>query len=250
VVAGGSFDIAAASNETVTFTGGTGSLFLNDPEGFSGQIEGFTGTAPDAAHSDTIDLVGINYNSGQFAETYNSASGLLTVTDGTNTANITFDNFDAKLDFASDGNGGTLITDPPASGSSGAAASTPTDDWGMKFVDDKVDHDTKFSMYQPNEAGGADGPKGVLVSAHSGNDTFAFHHELGTENATFSSHGDGNDLANYHDVHLAQELATLVTPDPNHEAILQLIHNDALEQSGISSAQTQHAIFASHVLLH
>ena len=33
------------------------------------------------------------------------------MTDGTNAANITFDNFDATFDFASDGNGGTLITD-------------------------------------------------------------------------------------------------------------------------------------------
>ena len=113
IAAGASLDISAPSNETVTFNGGTGSLVLNDPEGFSGQIIGFTGTAPDAAHSDTIDLVSINYNSGQFAETYNSATGMLRVSDGTNTASITFDDSNATFDFASDGNGGTLITDPP-----------------------------------------------------------------------------------------------------------------------------------------
>ena len=113
IVNGGSLDISAPSDDTVTFTGATGSLVLNQPESFTGQIIGFTGTAPDAAHSDTIDLVGINYGSSQFAELYNSVTGLLTVTDGTNSASITFDDFNATLDFASDGNGGTLITDPP-----------------------------------------------------------------------------------------------------------------------------------------
>ncbi len=110
---GASATISASSSATVTFTGGTGSLVLNDPDGFTGQIIGFTGTAPDAAHSDTIDLVGIDYNSPNFTESYNSSTGLLTVTDGTNNASIAFDNFNATLDFASDGNGGTLITDPP-----------------------------------------------------------------------------------------------------------------------------------------
>ncbi len=62
IAAGASLDISGPSNETVTFTGGTGSLVLNQPESFSGQIVGFTGTAPDAAHSDTIDLVGIDYD--------------------------------------------------------------------------------------------------------------------------------------------------------------------------------------------
>ena len=118
IAAGASLDISAPSNETVKFDGGTGALVLNDPESFTGQIVGFTGTAPDAAHSDTIDLVGINYNSSGFAETYNSATGLLTVTDGTNSASITFDDFNATLDFASDSDGGTLITDPPATSSS------------------------------------------------------------------------------------------------------------------------------------
>jgi probable HAF family extracellular repeat protein len=120
--------IGTSSSETVTFTGGTGSLVLNDPESFTGQIVGFTGTAPDAAHSDTIDLVGINYDSPNFSEAYNAQTGLLTVSDGSNTANLTFDNFNATLDFASDGDGGTLITDPPAAGAASdtSALSTTT----------------------------------------------------------------------------------------------------------------------------
>jgi hypothetical protein len=116
-----SLDISTQSNETVSFAGATGSLVLEQPESFTGQIVGFAGTAPDAAHSDTVDLVGINYDSSKFAESFNSSTGLLTVTDGVNTASFTFDNFNGTLAFSSDGNGGTLITDPPT------AASTQTD---------------------------------------------------------------------------------------------------------------------------
>ena len=106
-------DINAPSSETVTFNGGTGSLVLDQPSTFDGQISGFTGTASDPTHSDTIDLVGINYDSAHFSETYNTSSGVLTVSDGSTTTSLTFDNFNATFDFASDGNGGTLIYDPP-----------------------------------------------------------------------------------------------------------------------------------------
>ena len=111
---GATLDINAPSSEAVTFNGGTGSLVIDQPSTFHGQISGFTGTTPDPSHSDTIDLVGINYNSAQFSETYNTSSGVLTVSDGSKTASLTFDNFNATFVFASDGNGGTLIYDPPA----------------------------------------------------------------------------------------------------------------------------------------
>ena len=114
IAAGGNLDITSASNEIVTFAAAIGMLVLDNPESFAGQIVGFTGTAPDAAHSDVIDLVGINYDLSSFAETYNSTTGVLTITDGTHSASITFDSFNATLDFTSDGNGGTDIFDPPA----------------------------------------------------------------------------------------------------------------------------------------
>ena len=114
----------APSSMNVAFNNGAvtktyGELVLGDAAGFSGEISGFTGTAPDVAHSDSIDLVGINYNSSAFSETYNSSCGLLTVTDGTHVVSLTFLNFDGTFDFVSDGHGGTLITDPPASTFSG-----------------------------------------------------------------------------------------------------------------------------------
>jgi hypothetical protein len=127
IAAGERLDVwgLVGDTSTVTFAAGTGELKLDNPAGFSGHIAGFTGTQADAMHSDVIDLVGIDYNSGQFAETYDAASGKFTVTDGTNNASFTFDNFspNATFSFASDGNGGTLILDPPAPAAATASGS-------------------------------------------------------------------------------------------------------------------------------
>ena len=62
IIAGGTLIFDAPSNMNVTFNNGAGTptygeLVLGHASDFSGQISGFTGTAPDAAHSDAIDLV-------------------------------------------------------------------------------------------------------------------------------------------------------------------------------------------------
>jgi hypothetical protein len=205
IAAGGSLTISAASNETVNFTGSTGALVLDQPGNFTGHISGFTGTAPDAAHSDTIDLAGINYDSAHFAETYNASTGVLSVTDGTDSAQLNFDNFNATLDFASDGKGGTLITDPPATASSGA--STEAASGGVLTVMDgsnatasahillssllntlTADQGNATTIDTPIAFGGDHtvGPTPAAVSplasasfGSNGNDSFAFHPTLG-----------------------------------------------------------------------
>ncbi len=240
---GASLDIAAPSNENVTFTGGIGSLILNDPAGFTGQIVGFTGTAPDAAHSDTVDLVGIDFNSAHFADTYSSSVGLLTVTDGTHTADITFDDFNATLDFASDGNGGTLITDPPSSNSSGNAAGAPADA-GMKFGNDSID---LGGSGPANQSGDSDGAKPSLVLQHNGNDTFVFNHELGAETGA-NAQADAYELGDHADVQLAQQLASLITPDPHAQAVFEHIHNDIVAPSEPTPAQILHLTQTAHLL--
>ena len=54
---GGTLYVATPSSDTIHFAGGTGQLVLADPTHFHGVITGFSGTAPDAAHSDVIDVV-------------------------------------------------------------------------------------------------------------------------------------------------------------------------------------------------
>ena len=247
IAAGASLDIGTASSETVTFTGGTGSLVLADPEAFSGQIVGFTGTAPDAANSDTIDLVGINYDSPNFAETYNATTGLLTVTDGTNSASMTFDNFNATLDFASDGDGGTLITDPPATGSSGATANASLD-WGMKFDGDSIDLGVGQFQDHFDAANALDGQKPVWVS---GDDNFIFHANLGAENnGSLNQNVIAQELQNHPNVGSAQQLTALVTPEAHHVAFIDLVHNDSFMLPSAANMAPWHHMLAGAFHLH
>jgi hypothetical protein len=99
-----------SAGQTITFADATGRLTLNAPASFSGTIAGFTGTDP--AHSDAIILTGIDFNSSQFASSYNSATGVLSVTDGVEIATLKFTGFTGTFAF-SDLFGDTLITDPP-----------------------------------------------------------------------------------------------------------------------------------------
>ncbi|SDP50916.1 Ig-like domain-containing protein [Afipia sp. GAS231] len=125
------FGGSVASGTTVTFDGGTGELKLDNPGGFNGTIVGFHGTAPDAADSDVIDLAGIDYNAGPGHFTQSYAGGVLTVSDGTHTAHLTFSNFSDTFVFATDGHGGTLVFDPPATS---AAVPTAATELGNNFA--------------------------------------------------------------------------------------------------------------------
>jgi len=128
IIAGGTLAFDAQSNVNVTFDNGTGSptygeLVLGDAFHFSGEISGFTGTAPDTAHSDAIDLTDIAFNSNTTFTFQDNAGtdtgGTLTILEsGKAVDSITFANGDyttASFTFSSDGSGGTLITDPPTS---------------------------------------------------------------------------------------------------------------------------------------
>jgi hypothetical protein len=156
---GGSQDLPGASTDMVLFTnetGDTGSLILGDASGFTGEIAGFTGTSADVSDSDVIDLTGISYDpGGGFSETYDPTTGLLTVTDGTNTATLTFVDFTGTFSFASDGVLGTNIFDP----STGSAAdpsvlsTTTTDgaDGSLTFADSHSS-DTLSASFTPDGA--------------------------------------------------------------------------------------------------
>ncbi len=212
---GTTLDICAASTATVSFTNGDGKptygeLVLGDAVDFTGQISGFAGTAPDTAHSDAIDLEGINYNSSGFSETYGAAKGLLTVSDGSHSASFTFDNFDGTLSFASDGTGGTLVTDPPTTGSSSASVSIS-------------------------------GP---------GNDTFLFHSGMGAETlANFNPRADTIELDHFANVQNVQELASLISNDGHGGAFIQLEHSVSIDIPGVTASYLQ-AHLQSLVHLH
>jgi hypothetical protein len=140
----------------VHFAGGTGALVIDNAQDFGGSIYGFTGTAPDAAHSDLIDLTNINYNA-SFHESYDSGTGQLTLTDGTTSAELTFVGFTGSFVFESDNNGGTIILDPPASASPAAAAGTPApvaaaNGHGFVFNFGNAGHETWTNSHPANDA--------------------------------------------------------------------------------------------------
>jgi hypothetical protein len=113
VGAGGTLELASADSASVTFNSSTGMLRLDSPSTFSGLINNFAGNGTPSG-SDQIDLKGINFNS--VHDTY--SNGVLTVTDGTNSAALDFNGSYtlANFKFASDSGGGTVVYDPPVSG--------------------------------------------------------------------------------------------------------------------------------------
>ena len=100
------------SNESVAFLSkSTGELVLDQAPSFSGSISGLGTTQ-------SIDLTDINFAAGvkisYSSNNRNNTSGVLTVTDGTNTAHLQLAGTYTLANFkvASDGAGGTLLTDP------------------------------------------------------------------------------------------------------------------------------------------
>src|SRR5262249_28553966 len=94
--------------QSVTFEGPTGVLKLHDAVAFTGQISGLTG-------SDALDLADISYGANTTASYLgNTQGGILTVSDGTHTANINLvgNYLSSNWDLSSDGNGGTIVVDP------------------------------------------------------------------------------------------------------------------------------------------
>ena len=116
IAANATLELAAADSASVTFAASTGTLKLDQPSTFSGEIFNFSGDGT-LSGSDQIDLKGIDYNTLQ--DSY--ANGVLTVTDGsgdTAKLNLNGSYVLANFAFANDGNGGTIVYDPPVSSAS------------------------------------------------------------------------------------------------------------------------------------
>jgi hypothetical protein len=112
-IGGGTADFGSTFTENVTFTSTTGVLELAKATAYAGTITGFSKTG-----TTSLDLLDIGFTSGVTKATYSgtTASGVLTVTDGTHTAKIHFaGNYTASAwTVSSDGHGGTKVVDPTA----------------------------------------------------------------------------------------------------------------------------------------
>ena len=111
----------AGSSEFGFATSVGGTLQLDDSQHFGGTISGFG--VPGG-----IDLRDIAFGSGTtLGYAGDASSGTLTVSDGTHTATLNLLGQYAAGNFTlhSDGNGGTLVTDPPLAGLAGNPYLTP-----------------------------------------------------------------------------------------------------------------------------
>jgi hypothetical protein len=123
---------------------------------------------------------------------------------------MTFDNFDGTFSFASDGNVGTLITDPPATSSCNRSVSVG-------------------------------GP---------GNDSFVFHPGIGADTIfNFNPQADTFELDHFANVQNIQQLAALITTDVHGDAVIELGHSDSITIPGVTASYLQ-AHLQSLVHLH
>jgi hypothetical protein len=107
--AGATLELTSTYPGTVTFASTTGTLKLDNSTSFAGTVAGMAG-------SDTLDLADINFATiGTPSFSGTSTAGVLTVTDGSHTANIALlgSYIASTFTVSSDGHGGTFVGDPP-----------------------------------------------------------------------------------------------------------------------------------------
>jgi autotransporter passenger strand-loop-strand repeat protein len=134
MIEGGMVEVASGGSTgsgAITFTSAGGDLQLDASLSFHGLIAGFG--SPQGV-TEEIDLRDISFGKAthlKFTEAADHLSGTLTVKDGPNTVTLTLlgQYSAANFSLASDGHGGTIITDPPAmvgSAASPVLAAHPT----------------------------------------------------------------------------------------------------------------------------
>jgi hypothetical protein len=111
----GTLKVRSKITEDVVFSGASGKLALGRSQGYTGEVSGFSQTG-----GDLLDLMDIGFASaGEATFSGTTASGVLTVTDGTHTARITLigDYTGVSFEASADGQGGTLVADQSAAAS-------------------------------------------------------------------------------------------------------------------------------------
>jgi serralysin len=211
-------ELAAADSASVTFAASTGMLKLDQPSTFSAEIFGFTGDGT-LAGSDQIDLKGINYNTVQ--DSY--ANGVLTVTDGPDTVHLNFSGSYSlgNFKFASDGNGGTIVYDPPITDSAAPAAPQPASSPGGNNIV-------------------AAAPNAILVG-DGAKDTFIFPANFG--HTAIDNYVAGKDTIQFdHASFATADAAFAGAHDDGHGSVVMAdAADDALTLHNITAAQLHHA---------
>ena len=160
---GGTADFLAAFSQTVTFDSTSGVLELAKSQAYAGAITGFSLTG-----GTSLDLRDIGFTSGKtkatFVENGAKTQGVLTVTNGAETALITLvGNFSGStFTTSSDGHGGTTVVDPHKSP---AAVAPRRSDAVLPFIAAMAGFDTGASRWVPTAESGRSSPH-PLAAAH------------------------------------------------------------------------------------
>ena len=265
----GVIGIAVAPNETlelsgvhsdnVTFEGSTGTLKLDSPSTFAGQIIGFTGDGT-LSGSDQVDLPNMSFsNAIQSASDYDPSTGALTVS---NDATVDVLHFmgsysQANFKFGSDAHGGTVVYDPPATtlgtpaeASDGAhvhiAGISTTDGAGpldgrQVIVDSgatpTLDHVTAAAGTITNDGTVKVIDKStVIMAAGAGHDNFVFATDFGQ--ATISHFTPGTDLVTIdHAIFSSLDALFAATRDFHGSAVITDAAHNTITLENVTTAQ-------------
>jgi hypothetical protein len=249
IIAGGTLIFDVQSNMSVTFDNGPGApaygdLVLGHASDFSGQISGFTGSAPDTTHSDGIDLKDISFGSNiTFAYGDNTGTdkgGTLTIFEAGNTVDsITFANGEytaASFTLSSDGSGGTLITDPPTSTTTAGPTTTSSSDSADTLIGGSNGNNTI--------AGGDDtltggGHANQTLIGNGNNDSFVFTPGFG--HVTITNFQPTTDVLQIdHSVFENVQALLAATQDDGHgNVVITADAHDAITLQHVTVAQLQ-----------
>ncbi|MET4391694.1 uncharacterized protein YaiE (UPF0345 family), partial [Bradyrhizobium sp. F1.4.3] len=171
---GASVELVGAYSGTISFAGATGTLVIDQSTKFSGALSGQLTT------TDFIDLRDITAGaSATVGYTGNNSPGKLSVSDGTNTTNLSLTGNYSLGNFivSSDGNGGTLLVDPPISTDQGSESLASSTDTTAAWFDSI---DSRLALWSQHNASAF--PSSPFNTSTSGNNGIS---EIGSTNPAF-----------------------------------------------------------------
>jgi serralysin len=260
VPAHATLELSGIHSDNITFESSTGTLKLDSPSTFSGQIAGFTGDGT-LSGSDQVDLLNLNFSSSiQIDSSYDPSTGALTVSNGAEVDVLKFigSYSQANFKFASDTNGGTIVYDPPttsqpipahASGGdnlyitgNSSISGTPAPSGSQVFVENHAtltrDHATAAGDAITNDGtvGVADHSTVALV-AGSGQDNFVVAQNFG--HATISHFKPSLDSQQIDRANFANldALFAAMHDDSHSNAVITDAAHDTITVENVSTAQ-------------
>ncbi len=234
------FGSSVSSGQTVTFTSSTGTLELDNPLSFSGEIAGITGKG------DALDLHGFTANTTTAVTgpgSFNSATNIttLTVTDSSHhqtvTLNLVGDLSASTWTVSNDSNIGVQIVDPPASTSESVTSATAS----APAVTPVVMPDSAPAA--PSQTIVASAPNQTL-SGYAASDNFVFNF-TNVGQATVANFHPNTDTLQFNSSVFANAQAALdATQDDGHgNTVIAIDAHDTVTLAGVLKAQLHAADF-------